>query len=103
MSVGVRKIGNAIINTAVNEFNIVRDSRRAGQIAKGLYPDKTMAATQMMVRKLLKEVGPEPVAGLLLGTYTNPIPGMGIIGYAFGRGFAEGRKALAKLIKNLHK
>ena len=103
MPIGVTKIGTAIKKAAMNEVNILRDSRRAREIAKSMYPDKTLAGTKVMARKLAKDVGPEPVAGLLIGAYTNPIPGLCIVGYFFGRGFAEARKALTKFVKNVKK
>lgn len=103
MPISLSRVGNVIKKTALNEYNIIKDSKRAAQIAKGKYPDKVMAGTSIMVRKLMRDVGPEPAAGLLIGTFSNPVPGLSVVGYLFGRGFAEGRKALTKIIKNMHK
>ena len=103
MPIGISKVGNVVKKIATNEVNILKDSKRAREIAKSLYPDKTLAGTRVMARKLIKEVGPEPVAGMLLGMYTNPIPGLSVVGYILGRGIAESRKALTQVIKHMGK
>jgi len=99
MSSGVKKLGNFVVEAAKNEVQIIKDTKRARQIAKSLYPDKRMAGTAVAVKKLTRDVGPEPVVGLILGTYTNPIPGLSVVGYLLGRGVAEGRKFVTKVIK----
>lgn len=94
----------SIVSNAVkHELNIVKDTKRAGEIAKSLYPNSKLAAPLIGLKKMGKEVGPEPVIGTILGTYTNPIPGMCVLGYMLGRGVAEGRKLLVKTVKNLLK
>ena len=103
MPIGISKIGNVVKIAAKNEVNILKDSKRASEIAKSLYPDKTLAGTRIMARKLMKDVGPEPVAGMLLGMYSNPIPGLSVVGYLLGRGIAESRKALTQVIKHMGK
>lgn len=94
---GISKVGNVLKTVVKNEVGIIKDSKRAGQIAKELYPDKKMAQAAVTIKKLTKDVGPEPVIGLLVGTYSNPIPGLSVVGYLFGRGLAEGRKFITKL------
>ena len=94
---GISKVGTVLKNVVKNEAEIIKGSRRAGQIAKGLYPNKKMAGTAVTIKKLTKDVGPEPVAGFLLGAYSNPIPGLGVVGYIVGRGLAESRKFITKL------
>ena len=93
----VGKVGSGLKRVVKNEVDILKSSKRAGQIAKGLYPDRKMAGVTMTIKKLTKDVGPEPVVGLLVGTYSNPIPGLSVVGYAVGRCLAEGRKFLTKL------
>ena len=67
MPISFSRFGSVIRKTAINEYNIIRDSKRAAEIAKGRYPGKVMAGTRVMMRKLAKDVGPEPAAGFLLG------------------------------------
>ncbi len=94
---------NFVKNVVKHELSIVKDSRRAGQIAKVLYPEIKCAKTSMMLKKLGKDVGPEPLVGMALGMYSNPIPGMWVVGYGLGRGLAECRKLIVKCAKNLMK
>ena len=90
-------------NVAKHEMSIVKDSRRAGQIAKALYPETKCARSSIMLKKLGKDVGVEPLVGMAVGMYSNPIPGMWVVGYGLGRGLAECRKLLVKSIKSMMK
>lgn len=94
---------NVLKNVVKNELSIVSNSRRAGRIAKYRYPDVKCAKTSMMLKKIGKDVGVEPLVGMAVGMYSNPIPGMSIVGYGLGRGLAECRKILTKYIKSVIK
>lgn len=99
MSLSIRSIGNIATKVARREIEIIKDSRRAGQLGHALYPNKPMMRTKMMLAKINKDVGPEAFIGTLLGTST-PIPGFAFVGYATGRVVAQCRKYLTRLFKN---